>query len=45
MGAGRQALNVGTLHHVEVWVPDLAAPTRSWGRLLDKLGWPADPTP
>ncbi|RLP86928.1 glyoxalase [Micromonospora sp. BL4] len=39
MGAGREALNVGALHHVEVWVPDLAAATRSWGWLLGELGW------
>jgi hypothetical protein len=29
MGAGRQALNVGAPHHVEVWVPTLPATTRS----------------
>lgn len=29
MGAGRQALTVGALHHVEVCVPDLAAATRT----------------
>ncbi|MFI6332100.1 VOC family protein [Micromonospora chersina] len=39
MGAGRQALTVGALHHVEVWVPDLAAARRSWGWLLGELGW------
>ncbi|MFY1680782.1 VOC family protein [Micromonospora sp.] len=39
MGAGRQALSTGGLHHVEVWVPDLAAARRSWGWLLGELGW------
>ncbi|MEU7978072.1 VOC family protein [Micromonospora sp. NPDC049081] len=39
MGAGRQALSTGGLHHVEVWVPDLAAAQRSWGWLLGALGW------
>ncbi|MGC4893139.1 VOC family protein [Micromonospora sp. DT31] len=39
MGAGREALTVGGLHHVEVWVPDLAAASRSWGWLLGELGW------
>ena len=37
----------GALHHVELWVPDLARAVRSWGWLLDELGytpfqqWPA----
>lgn len=35
MGAGRQALNVGAGHHVEVWVPTLPAATRRQSRLLD----------
>ncbi|TDB70451.1 VOC family protein [Micromonospora sp. KC723] len=39
MGAGRSALNVGALHHVEVWVPSLDAATTSWGWLLGELGW------
>ncbi|MEH0821294.1 MULTISPECIES: VOC family protein [unclassified Micromonospora] len=39
MGAGREALTIGGLHHVEVWVPDLAAASRSWGWLLGELGW------
>ncbi|MFV2112022.1 VOC family protein [Micromonospora sp. LOL_025] len=30
---------MGTLHHVEVWVPDLGAATRCWGWLLGELGW------
>ena len=29
----------GGLHHVELWVPDLAAATGSWGWLLGELGW------
>jgi catechol 2,3-dioxygenase-like lactoylglutathione lyase family enzyme len=37
----------GTLHHVEVWVPDLQRAASSWGWLLEQLGytlfqsWPA----
>ncbi|MDJ0342683.1 VOC family protein [Streptomyces sp. H10-C2] len=37
----------GLLHHVELWVGDLAAATASWGWLLGELGyapfqdWPA----
>lgn len=27
------------LHHVELWVADLAAAQRSWGWLLTELGW------
>lgn len=29
----------GRPHHVELWVPDLAAAERSWGWLLTELGW------
>jgi catechol 2,3-dioxygenase-like lactoylglutathione lyase family enzyme len=29
----------GSLHHIELWVPDLAAAKRSWGWLLSELGW------
>ncbi|SFW88939.1 GNAT family N-acetyltransferase [Amycolatopsis australiensis] len=29
----------GRAHHVELWVPDLAAAERSWGWLLGELGW------
>jgi catechol 2,3-dioxygenase-like lactoylglutathione lyase family enzyme len=29
----------GGLHHVELWVPDLAGAERSWGWLLGELGW------
>ncbi|MET9303514.1 VOC family protein [Micromonospora aurantiaca] len=39
MGTGREALTIGGLHHVEVWVPDLAAASRSWSWLLGELGW------
>jgi catechol 2,3-dioxygenase-like lactoylglutathione lyase family enzyme len=27
------------IHHVELWVPDLAAARESWGWLLAELGW------
>ncbi len=27
------------LHHVELWVPDLAAAAASWGWLLGAMGW------
>ena len=30
---------MGGFHHVELWVPDLAASRRSWGWLLGELGW------
>ena len=29
----------GLLHHVELWVPDLARAEREWGWLLDRLGY------
>jgi catechol 2,3-dioxygenase-like lactoylglutathione lyase family enzyme len=29
----------GGLHHIELWVPDLAATKRAWGWLLSELGW------
>ncbi|QSB13219.1 VOC family protein [Natronosporangium hydrolyticum] len=29
----------GPLHHVEVWVPDLARASHSWGWLLGRLGY------
>jgi catechol 2,3-dioxygenase-like lactoylglutathione lyase family enzyme len=29
----------GGLHHVELWVPDLARAETSWGWLLGALGW------
>ncbi|WP_306203710.1 VOC family protein [Actinoplanes sp. RD1] len=28
-----------SLHHVELWVPDLAGAVRSWGWLFAELGW------
>jgi hypothetical protein len=28
-----------SLHHVEIWVPDLGATVASWGWLLSELGW------
>ncbi|MFB6395838.1 VOC family protein [Polymorphospora lycopeni] len=32
-------MTTGSLHHVELWVPDLAGARRSWGWLLAELGW------
>lgn len=29
----------GALHHVELWVPDLAGAARPWGWLFTELGW------
>lgn len=29
----------GSVHHVELWVPDLARAERSWGWLLGELGY------
>jgi len=29
----------GTLHHVELWVPDLGRATAEWGWLLTELGY------
>ena len=29
----------GTLHHVELWVPDLRRATEEWGWLLGELGY------
>ena len=36
MGAGRGLLS---LHHVELWVPDLTGAQGPWGWLLGELGW------
>jgi catechol 2,3-dioxygenase-like lactoylglutathione lyase family enzyme len=36
VGAGRGFLS---LHHVELWVPDLAGAQGPWGWLLSELGW------
>ena len=33
------ASSVGGLHHVELWVPDLARAAASWGWLLQELGY------
>jgi catechol 2,3-dioxygenase-like lactoylglutathione lyase family enzyme len=32
----------GTLHHLELWVPDLARAEESWGWLLERLGYTLD---
>jgi catechol 2,3-dioxygenase-like lactoylglutathione lyase family enzyme len=32
-------MTVGTLHHVEIWVPNLDRAIRSWGWLLGELGY------
>lgn len=29
----------GALHHIDLWVADLAAARASWGWLLERLGW------
>ncbi len=29
----------GTLHHIEIWVPDLQRAIASWGWLLEQLGY------
>ncbi len=30
---------VGSVHHIELWVPDLDRARREWGWLLDRLGY------
>lgn len=30
---------VGSVHHLELWVPDLARAVREWGWLLGRLGY------
>jgi len=35
---------IGTLHHLELWVPDFARAARSWGWLLAELGYAQDQT-
>lgn len=30
---------VGSVHHIELWVPDLARAVREWGWLLTRLGY------
>ncbi len=32
----------GTLHHLELWVPDLARAEATWGWLLERLGYALD---
>jgi catechol 2,3-dioxygenase-like lactoylglutathione lyase family enzyme len=32
-------VSAGALHHVELWVPDLAGARVPWGWLLTELGW------
>jgi catechol 2,3-dioxygenase-like lactoylglutathione lyase family enzyme len=32
-------VSAGGLHHVELWVPDLAGSIGPWGWLLGELGW------
>lgn len=32
----------GTLHHLELWVPDLPRAEESWGWLLERLGYSVD---
>jgi catechol 2,3-dioxygenase-like lactoylglutathione lyase family enzyme len=32
-------VTIGGLHHVEIWVPELAEAERCWGWLLGELGW------
>jgi catechol 2,3-dioxygenase-like lactoylglutathione lyase family enzyme len=34
-----QHQGIGTLHHVEVWVPDIARAVAQWGWLLARLGY------
>jgi catechol 2,3-dioxygenase-like lactoylglutathione lyase family enzyme len=33
------AVAIGTLHHVELWVPDLQRAVEQWGWLLGELGY------
>ena len=37
--AGQTAPTTGTLHHVELWVPDIGRAVVGWGWLLDALGY------
>jgi catechol 2,3-dioxygenase-like lactoylglutathione lyase family enzyme len=32
-------MSAGGLHHVELWVPDLAGSLQPWGWLFAELGW------
>lgn len=38
-GSDSTASGRGGLHHVEIWVSDIAAAAREWGWLLDRLGY------
>jgi len=33
---------VKSIHHIELWVPDLEQARRSWGWILTRLGWSVD---
>ena len=35
----KQSFAPGSLHHVELWVPDLARAAEQWGWLLSELGY------
>jgi catechol 2,3-dioxygenase-like lactoylglutathione lyase family enzyme len=37
-----QSVTPGSLHHVELWVPDLARAADQWGWLLGELGYTPD---
>jgi len=39
MNAPPEPAQPGTLHHVELWVPDLARAVAEWGWLLGELGY------
>ena len=39
MVPGMTVPDLGLLHHVELWVPDLARARREWGWLLGRLGY------
>jgi catechol 2,3-dioxygenase-like lactoylglutathione lyase family enzyme len=36
---GMNPVSMGTLHHVELWVPDLSRAEHTWGWLLSALGY------
>jgi catechol 2,3-dioxygenase-like lactoylglutathione lyase family enzyme len=38
-GVRAQQVGIGTLHHVELWVPDLDRAVAQWGWLLTQLGY------
>lgn len=39
MQMSHEVARVGTVHHIELWVPDLARATSQWGWLLAELGY------